>query len=98
MIDVEIHGTGGRTVQVRRTLLEQVHEAMADAPYLDQVTLVDAESNVLTMRLSMQTAPFARVYAPPDILPGIIEDVRVRLAHLFATLEGVQIVRINTRE
>jgi hypothetical protein len=50
------------------------------------------------MRLSVQTAPFARVYAPPDILPGIIEDVRVRLAHLFSTLEGVQVVRINTRE
>jgi hypothetical protein len=37
MIDIEIHGTGGRTVQVRRTLLEQVHEAMEGAPYLDQV-------------------------------------------------------------
>ena len=45
-----------------------------------------------------QSMPFARIYAPADVLASTIADIRQRLAHLFVTLEGVQIVRVNTRD
>jgi hypothetical protein len=68
-----------------------------DAPYRNQLTLVDTGSAVYTMD-QVQTMPFARVYAPPNVLPGVINDIRDRLKDLFETLEGIQVIRVNTRE
>jgi hypothetical protein len=96
MIDIEIYGTGGRTTQSRVSLLAQTRRALASASYGNQLTLVDTESAVYSMD-QVQMMPFARVYAPPSVLPNIIDDIRDRLKDLFETLEGIQVIRVNTR-
>jgi hypothetical protein len=70
---------------------------LADAAFAETLTLVDTGSNVFSMR-EVQTMPFARIYAPADVLASTIANIRERLAYLFETLEGVQIVRVNTRD
>lgn len=97
MIDIEIHGTGGRTAESRSVLLRATREALAGASYGDQLTLVDTGSEVFNIQ-KIQTMPFARIYAPADLLDDIIFDIRERLAHRFATLEALQIIRVDTRE
>lgn len=97
MIDIEIHGTGQRTIESRRYLLSATRKSLVGASYLMQLTIVDTGSDVYSYD-EIQTLPFARVYAPPEVLPEVISDIRTRLADLFTTLEGVQIVRVNTRE
>jgi hypothetical protein len=97
MIDIEIHGTAGRTRESREALLRATRAALADVAYAETLTLVDTGSNVFSVR-EVQTMPFARIYAPADVLASTIDDVRERLAHLFETLEGVQVVRVNTRD
>ncbi|SRR6266487_2329033 len=97
MIDLEIHGTGGRNVQARDHLLEQTRQALVATDYYDQLTLVDTGSTVLTMD-RIQAPPFARIYAPPSVLDNVIQDIRAKLQDLFATLEGVQVIRVNIRE
>ena len=96
MIDIEIHGTGGRTMAARAHLLEQTRRALLDTGYYDQLTAVDTGSAVYTME-GIQATPFVRVYAPPDILQNVIDDIRDRLTELYTTLEGVQVVRVNIR-
>ncbi len=66
MIDIEIHGTGGRTAESRSVLLRATREALAGASYGDQITLVDTGSEVFNMQ-KVQTMPFARIYAPADL-------------------------------
>ncbi len=78
-------------------LLRATREALAGTSYGDQITLVDTGSEVFNMQ-KIQTMPFARIYAPADLLDDIILDIRERLAHLFATLEALQIIRVDTRE
>ncbi len=97
MIDIEIHGTAGRTHESREVLLRATRAALANVAYADTLTLVDTGSNVFSVS-EVQTMPFARIYAPADVLASTIEDIRGKLAHLFATLEGVQVVRVNTRD
>src|SRR6266496_1627775 len=97
MIDIEIHGTGGRTMAARAHLLEQTRRSLLDTPYYDQLTAVDTGSAVYTME-GLQSVPFVRIYAPPTILENVIEDIRNRLQELYTTLEGVQVVRINIRD
>jgi len=97
MIDIEIHGTGGRTAESRSVLLRATREALAGASYGDQLTLVDTGSEVFNIQ-KVQSMPFARIYAPADLLDDIITDIRERLVHLFATLEALQIIRVDTRE
>jgi hypothetical protein len=97
MIDIEIHGTAGRTRESREALLRATRAALADAAFAETLTLVDTGSNVFSMG-GMETMPFARIYAPADVLASTIANIRERLAHLFETLEGVQIVRVNTRD
>jgi hypothetical protein len=87
MIDIEIHGTG------QRYLLSATRKSLVGASYLMQLTIVDTGSDVYSYD-EIQTLPFARVYAPPEVLPEVISDIRTRLADLFTTLEGVQIVRV----
>ncbi|HYS91111.1 MAG TPA: hypothetical protein VEN78_39875 [Bradyrhizobium sp.] len=97
MIDIEIHGTGGRTAESRSVLLQSTREALMNAPYSDQLTLVDTGSEVFNIQ-KIQAMPFARVYAPANLLDDTIADIRERLAHLFATLEGLQVIRVDTRK
>ncbi len=96
MIDIEIHGTGGRTVEARLHLLAQTRMVLKNADYVHQLTLVDVESEVSSIDM-VQSPPFARVYAPPDIIDEIIADIQTRLKELFETLEGVQVIRVSTR-
>ncbi len=72
-------------------------EALMNAPYSDQLTLVDTGSEVFNIQ-KIQAMPFARVYAPANLLDDTIADIRERLAHLFATLEGLQVIRVDTRK
>jgi len=97
LIDIEIHGTGGRTAESRSVLLQSTREALMNAPYSDQLTLVDTGSEVFNIQ-KIQAMPFARVYAPANLLDDTIADIRERLAHLFATLEGLQVIRVDTRK
>jgi hypothetical protein len=77
--------------------MTQTRKALSNTSYSDQLTFVDAGSSAHDIKL-VQTMPFARVYAPPDVLPGVIDDIRRRLRDLFETLEEVQVIRVNTRE
>ena len=65
MIDIEIHGTGGRTAESRSVLLRATREALAEASYGDQLTLVDTGSEVFNIQ-KVQSMPFDRIYAPGE--------------------------------
>jgi hypothetical protein len=80
-----------RTAESHSVLLQSTREALMNAPYSDQLTLVDTASEVFNIQ-KIQTMPFARIYAPANLLD------RERLAHLFATLEGLQVIRVDTRK
>jgi hypothetical protein len=67
MIDIEIHGTAGRTRESRDALLRATRAALAHAAYAETLTLVDTGSSVFSMR-EVQTMPFARIYAPAEVL------------------------------
>ena len=94
MLDIEIHGTGSRSIEARHTLLESTRRAFVSASYIDILTFVDADTHVLDAK-GVQSMPFIRIYGRPETLTRLGPDLRNRLIGLFSKFKSIQITYVD---